>query len=59
MLEDIKLNLMINLQYEQEEGQTVRDEKGGAAMARQSRKQYSDTAELVLAIIEDEGGGRK
>lgn len=54
MLEEIKLNLMVNLQIEQREGQNIdRTEKGGAMTARACRKQFKETAELVMAITEE------
>lgn len=53
MLEFIRANLLVNLQVEKDEGQQIREEPGGPATARQSRKQFKETAELVIAITEE------
>lgn len=53
MLEYIRTNLLVNLQVEKAEGQEIREDPGGPATARQSRKQFKEIAELVMAITED------
>lgn len=57
----MKLNLVVNMQYDQEEGQNVRDEesKNAAAQARANRKQFKETSELVMAIVAAQNEGKK
>lgn len=53
-LEFIKRNLFVNLQYEQEESQNLRDgsAKAGSA-ARLARKQFKETAEIILGLNDE------
>ncbi len=46
---------MINLQTEQEEGQTLREDEGvsGPSAARAARKQMKETAELLMEVTKD------
>ena len=50
----MKLNLVVNMQYDQEEGQDVRnpESKSAATQARANRKQFKETSELVMAIVQ-------
>lgn len=61
MLEFIRLNLIINYQFEVAEGTNLREyQKSGPSMARQARKQSKETAELIMTITEElEKGGLK
>lgn len=55
MIREIKVTLIENMLLEREEGQTLReDQKGGPANARMNRRQFKETAELVLAIDKEE-----
>lgn len=53
LFEYMKLNLVVNMQYDQEEGQDVRnpESKSAATQARANRKQFKETSELVMAIV--------
>ena len=57
----MKMNLVVNMQYDQEEGQSVRDSesKNAAAQARANRKQFKETSELVMAIVAAQNAERK
>jgi len=63
MLRSIRETLYVHLQVEAKEGLVIREsQKSGPSVARQSRKQYKDTAELVMAItekLEEKGGVKK
>jgi len=50
MLEDIKRTLIVHMLWEREEGQNPRETRSGPNVARQSRKQYKEIAELVMAV---------
>jgi hypothetical protein len=54
LFEYMKLNLVVNMQYDQEEGQDVRnpESKSAATQARANRKQFKETSELVMAIVQ-------
>lgn len=45
----LKRNLMLNMIFEQEEGQ------GSGQAARMARKQFQENADLVLGLVEEEG----
>lgn len=50
LLKKISEDLLVNLQLESEEGRDLGDSAAGRMAARQARKQYKETAEMVIQI---------